>query len=378
MASSRTVVSESDEDSEGSFEFSDEEGDVFDSDDEDDTGFGGDFDEDEDEDGFGEAEEDEDDEEESTGFADDGGDDEEAPAPTPSVGAWDKYAAKNLAEGCTNHYEHPGLTKVWSKPVTTITGPIQIVQAKISYKWLLNFMGDSPSDPKNEKSVIEKVGLLCKEGIKDANMAKELYCQLLKQLHKNSSKLSHAKGFILLNLYMGNFMPPADIFTSIDEAICNGPPIFKQFSQKRFAMLQSKNENRVFPPLRIELLAIKKREQVPLKVTFWGKETLNIEVHSVTTTAELTAMVANELDLDSAEGFGLRIRAGAAISGVGSGKHYILDALNDLDSKLGQGKWKLEFTKQEFAPWHSRLEGHGLDIASDQIAAALRGGRYRL
>lgn len=165
-------------------------------------------------DGFGDdfgADEDEEDDEDAGGF---GGADEEdvepaAAAPSkasaapaaPAKDSFNAYATAQFTSGAKVTYEHPGLHKALEKPLTDVVGPISIAMAMKLWDQLLVFMGDKPS--KDKTNAFAKIHTLCQEGQKAADpLKKEVYCQLLKQLNKNSSKASAARGWILLNMYV--------------------------------------------------------------------------------------------------------------------------------------------------------------------------------
>ena len=73
-------------------------------------------------------------------------------------------------------------------------------QAMTLWGKLLVFMGDQPE--KTPTPVFKKIFDLCNEGQMREPLRKEIYCQLLKQLNKNASRNSAARGWILLNMYV--------------------------------------------------------------------------------------------------------------------------------------------------------------------------------
>lgn len=329
-------------------------------------------------DGFGDAS---DDESEDGGFGDAEEEDAEEAAPASTrnaAGAWAAYAKVNLNEGAKDCYEHPGLDGVFDKCISKCPGPMDQVQGPPLYKLLMTFMGDLEPTAKTQMRAMEMIVKLCSPGMKSEILAKELYMQILKQLYENKSRMSHARGFILLNMYLGSFPPPSGMITAIVDIIELGPPSFRQYSQDRLAASANKKP-RLTPPLRPELLAVKKKSPLELCIITPDGVAVNVPVSSVITGAEIIELVAKAAGLKSAEGWGTRIKSGKSFISTGNGAAYVLDQISALEQVNGLGSWRFGLAKEAFGAWHPDItdDARGLEIVSKQIFGAMREGRFK-
>lgn len=376
------------------------------------SGFGNASEEEEEEDagGFGEASEEEEEEEEGGfGDADEGGGDEPEPEPAPpkskpkapsaETGAWMAFAKKTFKDGCNPHYEHPGLAKLWTQGVTkSIKSPAKNAEAHIFYRQLLVFMGDLAEGSGGTgggvsvgafggavvSSSRETIEELCWNGIKDKSYRVELYCQVLKQLYKTSSKKSHARGFILLNMYLGSFPPPQEMIPSIIEIISLGPSAFIGYSQARLAMSRAAPKARGQPPITDELTGVKNRRAMSFPIALPGGKTFDMEMDSMTTASDLLASVGHKLGLQRTEGFGIRIRDRSVTFSIGKANKFVLDVIARLDREAehagneGERAWTMEYAKEETAPWYDALDDDhdALDLVIDQIYERIIGSQW--
>jgi len=369
-------------------------GDATDSEEDGGLGFGA-ADEDEDEeidgDGFGDdfggADESE---EEDTGFGDaaDEDEDEGADAPAPAKAApvekkpeppkhsFDTFAKEHFTSASTT-YEHPGLHKAITEPLTNIVGPIDKAMAMALWEKLLVFMGDKPE--KTPTSAFKKIHDLCTEGLGREPLRKEIYCQLLKQLNKNSSRASAARGWILLNMYLGSFCPPEEMYDVIEAFIAKGPAAFKEFALTKL-MRAIANGSREGSPLQVELKVVKSRQYLQLPITIAGTEVEAVAIDSLTTTKELLNNTTKKVGLNSSRGFAVRLKAGTTITSIGESDVKVLDLLGAAEAKHGEGVWKLELTKEYFAPWHPSIQEDplALELSTQQIFAAVGAGKFKL
>jgi len=365
-------------------------------------GFGGADEDDEEEeidgDGFGDDFGGADESEEDTGFGGADEDDEGADAPAPAAApkaapkeekkkeakpaeppkdSFETYAKANFSSASST-YEHPGLHKALTEPLTNIVGPIDKAMAMSLWDKLLIFMGDKPEGG-TATPVFKKIFNLCKEGLEREPLRKEIYCQLLKQLNKNASRNSAARGWILLNMYLGSFCPPEDLYDVLESFIAKGPAAFKEFAQTKL-MRAIANGSREGPPLAVELKVVKSRQYLQLPITIAGTEVEAVAIDSLTTTKELLNNTSKKIGLNSSRGFAIRLKAGNAITATGESDVKVLDLLGAAEAKHGEGVWKLELTKEAFAPWHPNMQDDALalELSTQQIFAAVHAGKFKL
>ena len=80
----------------------------------------------------------------------------------------------------------------------------------------------------------------------------EIYCQICKQLTQNSSKSSHARGWVLLSLCVGCFAPSNRLNKFLRSFIIDGPPGYAPYCEERLRRTQL-NGTRHQPPSWLEL-----------------------------------------------------------------------------------------------------------------------------
>jgi len=80
----------------------------------------------------------------------------------------------------------------------------------------------------------------------------EIYCQICKQLTQNSSKSSHARGWVLLSLCVGCFAPSTRLNKYLRCFIMEGPPGYAPYCEERLRRTQL-NGTRHQPPSWLEL-----------------------------------------------------------------------------------------------------------------------------
>ncbi|KAG8034767.1 hypothetical protein G9C98_007843 [Cotesia typhae] len=189
-------------------------------------------------------------------------------------------------------------------------------------------------------SNLDKLHFIIGHGILRPILRDEIYCQILKQLTKNPSKSSHARGWVLLSLCLGCF-PSSEQFVKYLRAFINsGPPNYAPYCDQRLTRT-FKNGARTQPPSWLELQATKNKKPIKLEITFMDGSSRIIECDSASTAEE----IINTLSKSQAE-------------------HSV--------------PWRLFLRKEIFAPWHdAALDPVATDLIYHQIIRGLKHGEYR-
>ncbi|XP_052784094.1 myosin-VIIa-like isoform X2 [Mya arenaria] len=236
----------------------------------------------------------------------------------------------------------------------------------------------------NRESMLEKVQYITALGIFKADLRDEIYCQLCKQLTNNPSRNSTIRGWVMLYIFAGSFLPSEKFAPVLLHVLHAGPTEYAQRVERllrRTFMVGTRGQ----PPSWLEFQAAKNSKPILLPVILMNNQRLLVEADTATTVNELCGQIAHRIGLQDRSGFSLYITLTSRIACLGHGLHRIMDAISECElytkeqgMRESSSTWRLYFRKEFFTPWCTPGSDHvATEITYQQIMRGVSVGEYK-
>ncbi|XP_037537916.1 unconventional myosin-VIIa [Nematolebias whitei] len=190
-----------------------------------------------------------------------------------------------------------------------------------SFTAILKYMGDYPI--KQARSAIELTDQIFGPAMQHEALQDEIYCQIMRQMTSNSSRLSIERGWQLIWLCSGLFPPSPNLKSHAEDFLESRPrdPLAAGCLQRLHIICRK--EPRKLPPHQAEVEAIQQDStQIFYKIHFPNDTNALLEVSSTTTIRELRLSVASHLHLTSANGYGLYMKTPQKMTSLDEDKYF--------------------------------------------------------
>uniref|UniRef100_A0A0R3RZD1 SSD domain-containing protein n=1 Tax=Elaeophora elaphi TaxID=1147741 RepID=A0A0R3RZD1_9BILA len=232
----------------------------------------------------------------------------------------------------------------------------------------------------------EKLQFIVGHGILRPDIRDEIYCQICKQLTKNPSGSSCARGWILLSLCLGCFAPTDRFLPYLQRFIRQTCPTgcFAEYIESKLKRTLA-NGTRNCPPNSIEIQVSKTKKPIPIHITFMDGTMIRVSADSGTISREICDELANSIALKDSFGFSLYIAYLDKVVSLGCGTDHIMDAISQCEQYLTEGaketvnpSWRFFYRKEIFSPWHDPSNDLvSTNLIYHQIIRGIKYGEYR-
>uniref|UniRef100_A0A6Q2Y884 Myosin VIIBb n=1 Tax=Esox lucius TaxID=8010 RepID=A0A6Q2Y884_ESOLU len=268
----------------------------------------------------------------------------------------DAVSPVSLKEFATEHFRQPGKEggrgrqdrgaskeKLWAATKEPIKQPLlRCLEgnsdlgnlACISFTDILHsYMGDYPI--KHVRQPIELTDQIFGAAMQHVTLQDEVYCQIMRQMTSNNSRISVDYGWQLLWLCTGLFPPSHSLLKYTQRFLESRPrePLATDCLQ-RIQMLLRK-----LPPHQVEVDAIQQNSsQIFHKIHFPNDVTEIFEVSSTTRIRDLVRNIAYKLILNSADGYGLSMKTPDKVWVALNDQDYFFDSLRQTTNQPKKAK----------------------------------------
>ncbi|GBP20574.1 Myosin-VIIa [Eumeta japonica] len=222
-----------------------------------------------------------------------------------------------------------GVEELWRHARDPIKQPLlKKLQAKeelaeeacFAFTAILKYMGDLPS--KRPRMGNEYTDHIFDGPLKHEILRDEIYCQIMKQLTDNRSRMSEERGWELMWLATGLFTCSQGLLRELTLFLrTRRYPIAQDSLQRLQKTLR--NGQRKYPPHQVEVEAIQhKTTQIFHKVYFPDDTDEAFEVDSSTRAKDFCQNIAQRLNLRSSEGFSLFVKIADKVISVPEGDFF--------------------------------------------------------
>ncbi|KAM7378916.1 hypothetical protein PAMP_004505 [Pampus punctatissimus] len=186
---------------------------------------------------------------------------------------------------------------------------------------ILKYMGDYPI--KQARAPIELTDQIFGPATQHEALQDEIYCQIMRQMSSNNNRLSMERGWQLMWLCSGLFPPSPNLMTHTQRFLISRPkdPLSAGCLQRVQGMLSK--EPRKLPPHIAEVDAIQQNStQIFHKIHLPNNTDDLCEVTSTTTIKDLCHIIASQLKLSSADGYGLSMKTPYKVVNLDEEKYF--------------------------------------------------------
>ena len=254
-------------------------------------------------------------------------------------------------------------------PLHDITDKNLVHDSKTASRAILSYMGDK----KNKKSPAHWARILVEHGNGSPDEFKnELFSQLVKQTTENPSQESLHRGWELLAICAGTFLPDAEFLpylkSHFKDAVENSSSEHvKKMAEYAMLRLEKTRElgDRLEIPSIIEVRAVQKREPLRIRVHLINRTAINIHADTWTTVQDVNAAIEKELGVKDGTPFTVYEVDDQEQERVLDDSDRVLDIISYWEREVQQRKTKKHTPSYQFV-YKMRLF---FDIQEDDVSA---------
>lgn len=217
------------------------------------------------------------------------------------------------------------------------------------FVFIMKYMGDLPQ----ARNFLLNTDEIFLPALKNESLRDELFCQIMKQLTENHIQSSEERGWDLMWLATGLFIPSQALLKELQEFLKTRPhPVAKDSLQRVQKTMRS--GMRKFPPYIVEVESVRKRTiQIYHKIYFPDDTDEAFQIESSMKAKDLIELVTKSFKMKSSEGFSLFVKIGDKVISIPE-DYFIFDFIYELVNYIMQDQMPAR-TKEKALKFHYQI-----------------------
>ena len=229
---------------------------------------------------------------------------------------------------------------------------------------------------------LDNVQFICGVGILGSQHRDEIYCQICKQLNRNSSEKVRHLGWSLLACCLSSFPPSDEFYPYLVNILKSAPREDREYCREKLRRLRL-NGKRNEPPSSYEFEAIVNRALISIAVHLANGKTCKLTLDSATTGLEFKKQMKAAKGIVDLFGFSFFASIGREMMVIVSGEDQVMDVISSCEQRARNmqlpHQLRVSFFKEIFSPWHSyAADKVSTELIYNQVISSIKSWEYKV